>query len=400
MSSAGESLGELPSQRLHPLPDSFERRFVLRAEFVGGDELHHHPGGVAGRALHLETQRIGAQSVGGFQHQLRHPGGGELGEHASSIELFVDLQIHVETLQAQSLRRAGEYLDRPDDGFRLVAAISHGILAQHPDQGPDASDRVQADGLHSLDRVSKSPGVGRAARGLVTFPRLLEALAHDPTELTRQPQAFAAANLDDVPRQDGEAHLPALKDSENAFEGQPQEDAENGQESVVEHLPDQPIKTPHGDEVANSPIACSQQNDRRNRPHAVAEGESRCCQHEEHRVRAGIPGDHHEHQGQQPDAQPDPRPPEQHEGSHRDRDVSQNNQGAYLDPFEEKLQNIGKKLETYSEQDEPAPEVDQGDRRALLLSFLVHVPPLRSAHFPIRKPCIRFFQAIITFCTK
>ena len=51
-------------------------------------------------------------------------------------------------------------------------------------------------------------------------------------------------------------------------------------------------------------------------------------------------------------------------------------------------------------QDEPAPEVDQGDRRALLLSFLVHVPPLRSAHFPIRKPCIRFFQAIITFCTK
>ena len=234
----------------------------------------------------------------------------------------------------------------------------------------------------------------------MALPRLLEAFAHDPAELPRQPQAFAAANLDDIPGQDGKAHLPALKNGENAFEGQSQEDAENGQESVVEHLPDQALKTPHGAEAANPPVACSQENDHGDRPHAVAEGESGRCQHEEHGVGSGVPGDHHEYQGQQPDAQPDPRPPEQHEGSHRDRDVGQDNQGTYLGPFDEKLQNIGNELKTYGEQDEPAPEVDQSDRRALLLSFLAHVPPLRSAHFPIRKPCILLFQAIITFCTK
>ena len=77
--------------------------------------------------------------------------------------------------------------------------------------------------------------------------------------------------------------------------------------------------------------------------------------------------------------------------------MGQDSQGAYLGPFEEKLQNIGNELKTYDEQNEPAPEIDQGDRRALLLSFLAPVPPAQVSSLPDPKTMHSLlFQAIST----
>ena len=199
-------------------------------------------------------------------------------------------------MPAQGLGHAGQYLHRSDDRQGLVAALGHGVLPQHPDQGPDAGDRVQADGLHPFECFPENPGVAGVARSLLAFPGLFQALPHHGPEFARQPQTLAAANLGDVLGQYGEPHLPVLEKRHEHSECCSQNTPEQHQVDARNNQLRQAVKIPYNAHAAQNAVACRRGKGSKNRASPVLKGEGSRRQYEEHEIGINVIAQQRRHQ--------------------------------------------------------------------------------------------------------